>query len=597
MAEENNPSAKDLTATQHFPIEWMKIYPRKVEEILTTLSVEEKARTVLNLSSVFQRELLVLCEDAVEVTQAIPAEEIYNMIKELGKEDSLLILSMVSSEQLQYFFDIEWWQGDRFQPQRAVEWLAILDQCDEPKTLEWFFNEDFEQKVMLMQSLVKVFKQDEMTDSYEGVEGLEHFSPDGVYDVFFKTKESKPLRKLILLLAEKDIAFLHEILEAVIWYPLTITVEKAYQWRLTRTSERGIPEFEEAMGIYSSLNSDALKEKVSTLDHFLPGGKFRFSPQYPLAQTLLSHFLGQCVMNLDSEERLDTIRWELVCLANKVMVADKLDLADLKNRQKAMRKCVGFINIGLELGAGGDLEKGRSLLHQIWMQTLFQMGFEQLKQIRSKASRFLKENGALMEYFILENDKEKLGALVLPFPKIAEKGEEDAPVLWRDPETLDDVRSINKFLDRWAFYIRFAKQSLGLNLKILKSQWDGFEFPENGKMDLLTLTTTAFARHTLFKTLSCEPLIDSAAKSFLNLVFIMGIFKDEGKIVDDEKVSSFERALLDTPMAWTKSDRELLRELLAQCVANLEDQFGRLDFSKSIQWKYTHGLLIKRSSK
>ena len=76
MAEENIPSAKDLPATQHFPIEWIKIYPRKVEEILTTLSLEEKARRVLNLSSLFQRELLVLCEDAVEVTRAIPAEEI-----------------------------------------------------------------------------------------------------------------------------------------------------------------------------------------------------------------------------------------------------------------------------------------------------------------------------------------------------------------------------------------------------------------------------------------------------------------------------------------------------------------------------------------
>ena len=97
MAEENIPSEKDLTVTQHFPIEWIKIYPRKVEAILTTLTVEEKARRVLNLSSLFQRELLVLCEDAVEVTRTIPAEEIYNMIKELGKEDSLLILSMVSS--------------------------------------------------------------------------------------------------------------------------------------------------------------------------------------------------------------------------------------------------------------------------------------------------------------------------------------------------------------------------------------------------------------------------------------------------------------------------------------------------------------------
>ena len=60
MTKENIPSAKDLTATQHFPIEWIKTYPRKVEEILATLSVEEKARRVLNLSAVFQSELLVL---------------------------------------------------------------------------------------------------------------------------------------------------------------------------------------------------------------------------------------------------------------------------------------------------------------------------------------------------------------------------------------------------------------------------------------------------------------------------------------------------------------------------------------------------------
>ena len=106
---------------------------------------------------------------------------------------------------------------------------------------------------------------------------------------------------------------------------------------------------------------------------------------------------------------------------------------------------------------------------------------------------------------------------------------------------------------------------------------------------------TAFARHTLFKTLSCEPLTVSAAKSFLKVVFIAGIFQDEEKIVDEDKLSSFEQALLDTPMAWTKSDQGLLRELLAQCVATLEEQFGRLDFSRTIEWQYTDGLLITYS--
>ena len=437
---------------------------------------------MLNLPSVFQRELLVLCEDAVEVTQSIPAEEIYHLIKELGSEDSLLILSMASPEQLQYFFDLEWWQSDKFQPQRAMEWLELLDQCNEPETLGWFLNEDFDQKVMLLQSLIKVFKQDEMTDSYEGVEGLEHYSPDGVYDVFFKVKESKVIRKLLLLLADKDINFLHELLEAVIWFPTTITLEKAYQWRLTRTSERGIPEFEEAMGVYSSLNPDDLKQEVPSSENF-SGGKFSFSPQYPLAQALLSHFFGQCVKSLDSEERLNAIRWELVCLANKIMVADKCDLSDLKIRQKAMRKAVGYVNIGLELGASGDLEKGHSLLQSNLDAIVISSGISTIKTDTVK-SKFISKRKwfKFMEEFILEDEKEKLGALVLSFPQIVEKGEGDTAIFWRDPESLDDIRAINKFLDRWAFNIRFAKQSLGLNTKTLEHQMGGIRYPRKWKV-------------------------------------------------------------------------------------------------------------------
>ena len=92
--------------------------------------------------------------------------------------------------------------------------------------------------------------------------------------------------------------------------------------------------------------------------------------------------------------------------------------------------------------------------------------------------------------------------------------------------------------------------------------------------------------------MSCEPLTPGAAKSFLDVIFLASIFQDEEKMVDEDKLISFEEALLDTPMAWTESDRELLRELLMQCVVNLEGQFGGLDFSRSIQWKYTQGLLI-----
>ena len=140
MTEENITNAKYLATTKHFPISWIKKEPRKVEEILSALSLEQQTKYILNLPAHLQRELLVLCENAVEVTQSLPTEEIYNLIKELGNEESILILSMVSEEQLQFIFDLEWWQGDKFQPKRAIEWLELLDKCDDPQVLEWFLN-------------------------------------------------------------------------------------------------------------------------------------------------------------------------------------------------------------------------------------------------------------------------------------------------------------------------------------------------------------------------------------------------------------------------------------------------------------------------
>ena len=183
-----------------FPEEWVKKQPRKVEEVLSGMSVEEQVRCILGLDPFLQEQILVLSEKALEVTQSLPVEEVYNLIKEVGKEDSLLIISMVSPDQLQYIFDVEWWQGDKFLPKQALDWIVLLDQCQDPETLEWFLSEDFDQKVVLFQAFFKVYKKDEMTDSYEGVEGLEHYSPDGVYDIFFKVKETKILQEEVNIL-------------------------------------------------------------------------------------------------------------------------------------------------------------------------------------------------------------------------------------------------------------------------------------------------------------------------------------------------------------------------------------------------------------
>ena len=575
-----------------FPEEWLKKQPRKVEDILSGMSVEEQVRSILGLDPHIQQQTLMFSEKAVEVTQSLPVEEVYNLIKEVGKEDSLLIISMVSPDQLQYIFDVEWWQGDKFQPKQALDWIVLLDQCQDPEILEWFLGEDFDQKVVLFQAFLIVHKKDEMTDSYEGVEGLEHFTPDGVYDIFFKVEKSKEIKKLLLLLHEKDQNLLYSLLEAVIWYPVTPTVEKAYQWRVSRTAERGIPEFQESMGIYSHLDVEALKLKLPSLEE-IPSSRFKLSPKYPLAHLDEALFFTQCLGVLENENRLETLRWELVCLANKVIVADGYELSSKDVRRRALQKTLGYINIGLELGAVGDLKKGVGLLGQVWMQSLFQVGYEQLRQIRTKATAFINENGSYIEHFISAVDKERLGALAFRFPQVAEKVQDSFN--WRDLKSMKDIEMVNEFLTRWKFYSRFARQGLGLSESTflsLQGANDGSDSFESA--NLITLVSTALAQYVLFKRLSCEPIAEVAAKSFLEMIFLPGIFQDETKLCNEDLLTAFEQELLKAPMAWTESDKKHLRDLLLECSKNLESQFGDLDLTRPVDWKFTQGLSTTR---
>jgi len=584
------PSAPELP----FPADWITGNPREVEKLLSRMSVAEQARCIMLYRGKEQQDLLLLSNHAVQVTHALPPEEIYHMIKVIGREEALPVLSLASEDQLQFMFDMEWWSGDRFQPQRALEWLSLLDKCEEPKALEWFLTEEFDQKVMLMQAFIKVFKRDEMTDSYEGTEELVHFTPDGVYDIFFKIQDYDAVKKLLMLLRSEQPEVFFSLMEAVIWYPLTQTVEKAYHWRMSRTSERGIPDLEEALGVYSPLSAESLKLETLDPDDYVFEDHLQVPPQYLIAQADPSTFLGHCVPLIKNARRLDAIRWELVCLANKVMVADRRDPASLEHAERVFRKVLGYINIGLELSAEGDLRKGAGLLERTWMQFLFQAGYQRVMTLKWQAEKLLKEHGGFLDFLLTAAEKDQIGAMVYRFPQLREWVEMDETLKWRDFASVEDILLADHFLKRWVFHVRFSKHALDLTERTMQQYLEDCDFPDNKEsMDLVTWVTTALARFLLFKEISCAPLAEAAAKSFLEIIFLPKIFQGDSKVCNEEIIQSFQERLLQIPMAWTGDDRSFLQGLLAECVRNLEQQFAGVNPKGEIQWQYTRGLCVR----
>lgn len=595
MENVTDPSNKLPGATLPFPAEWIREHPSKVEDVLMKLTVEDQIRCAMQLQGPQMQDFINLTPNAQAVIRGLPPEELYQMIKETGVGESLPVLAMMSQNQLQYSFDLEWWQRDRFVPECALEWIELLDKCEDSNILEWLQNEDFDQKVVLFQSLIKVYKDDEMTNSYEGVEGMPHLNIDGIYDIYFKTEEHGALRRLFTLLQYEDQALYRSFLEAVIWYPVTQTVEKAYRWRLTRTAERGIPDFEEAMGIYSQLSPEALRVAVPELEDFAYPGELNIAPTYPLSLIGSVPFFKDVILRLDNPYRLNTICWELVYLANKTMVADQMESSNLEMRKESLKKVLGYINIGLELGASGDLEKGSKLLDRSQIQPLFQTGYQQLMSLRWKAKNFLKENGSFLEWMFTEFHKDQLAALLDRFPKVAEVDGDKASLNWRHFVSVQDVRNAELFLDRWMFYLRFVHKGLGLSDQLIKQYLETSDVPKkNENVDLIVWTIMAFARYVLFKEISCEPLPEPAAKSFIEIIFLPRVFREEMRQCDNTLVESFHQELLKLPLAWVEMDRGFLAVLVNGCVQHLQEEFGGFDPKGEIDWRFTHGLLIAR---
>ena len=377
-------------------------------------------------------------------------------------------------------------------------------------------------------------------------------------------------------------------------------MEVAYRWWRTRVEEKGILSYDEAIEVYSLLDVDSLRLEAPSHEVFVdPEAPYSVAPVHPLTDTDSSTFFGQCLAMMKNHGRVNAICGELMYLANKVMVADQQEFGNMESHHETMRKVLGYINIGLELGAGGDIAKGESLLNQTWMQSLFQVGYAGIMRLKWEGEKLIKENGILLEYLLTPGYMDHLAGSMTRFPKIGvmrleETEEAETNIQWRNLESLQDIQVLENFLILARFHVRFARQSLDLSLEKIQQFMEEARSPANkDDLDIIALTLTALARFTLFKEIECQPLLPEGARSFLQAIFHVGIYQDESKVVNDDILQAFRERLLKTSLAWTSEDKERLDHLLQTCIETLQSQYGRLDPSKKIEWQFTKGLLLK----
>ena len=90
------------------------------------LSRPEQLERLRLLSARQKVDLLLDLADGDELLAELPSQDLYLICKELGPEQLPELLGMAGPGQWTALFDFDCWDADRFVPERARTWLAVL---------------------------------------------------------------------------------------------------------------------------------------------------------------------------------------------------------------------------------------------------------------------------------------------------------------------------------------------------------------------------------------------------------------------------------------------------------------------------------------
>lgn len=344
---------------------------------LDTLPIEQHAARVLCLPWSTRMDVILRSSRARELIQALPPEEVFWMVRQRGVEDCLPLIARTSHEQFQYLIDLDCWKRDQLDPAACLSWYRMLGRCNQAKVLEWFAQADDSLLVAALKQYVRVYKIQEETDISEEYDAMPPCTADGVNFFRFVSEDARlVLLPLLTTLMNHDAGRYRSLIEGIIWDARVEAEDEALRWRQSRIAEYGFPLFDDALAIYEPLSEPELRRMKPAAPEYPPVDRCagHFPLRYAIADSMLPGFLRRTLEADEACDVPDAFEQYFVATANRVMVADGLEVNELDDVRRALRKTAGCVSIGLEHLSGGNPAAARTLLARHHTQLLFRCG-------------------------------------------------------------------------------------------------------------------------------------------------------------------------------------------------------------------------------
>lgn len=333
-------------------------------------------------------EDLLASADAATAIAALPPDELFYVVHELGAAEASPILRHATPEQVQTVLDFAVWDRDTLSPERLGEWLPALVEAPAHTLGSWFRALDSELVALILRTRCRVY---DLTreEPPEAPQGVLLQTPDGFFalDARGSDEDKRVTAHLVDALYRADKDWARRMLVGSCAELDSELEEHCYRWRSGRMADLGFIDFYEALEVYREIDPG----QVAIGEH--PGPRTRpidaeRNERYlrvpgPLAERLSGRSpFARAIAGVTDPEELADLHYAVVALANRVLSADRVTPGDDDAVTAVLGRAVATLDLAVDLLGRGDDQRATAAVRTVPLVRLFQTGASLLGKLR-----------------------------------------------------------------------------------------------------------------------------------------------------------------------------------------------------------------------